>query len=349
MVLVAGFLLTSCSTRELGQTQSPPQEKIQVTDTQVLPEKVKVLHIMSYHSSWVWNQDQLNGFKKGLEGLDVQYKVIEMDTKRQDSQEWKEIIGQQARDLVDTWQPDLVYANDDDAQEYVVKYFVNSDIPFVFSAVNASPEKYGFVGSTNVTGVLEQEHFVESVQLLKEIVPDVKKIAIIIDESPMWDPVVARMKEKVNQFPEIEFIGWDVIHTFKEFKQRMAEYQTTVDAVGLIGIFNFKDEKGQNVPYQDVLQWTAENSNLPDFSFWKDRVAYGTLCTVTVSGYEQGLAAGRIARAIFEGKSPTSFPMETTGKGELVVSLARARRLNIDIRSDILLTAEIITDFAWEK
>jgi hypothetical protein len=165
----------------------------------------------------------------------------------------------------------------------------------------------------------------------------------------MWDPVVVRMKEKANQFPEIEFISWDVIYTFEEFKQRMTEYQTTADAVGLIGIFNFKDEKGENVPYQEVLQWTVENSNLPDFSFWKDRVAHGTLCTVTVSGYEQGLAAGKIARGILEGGSPTSFPMETTVKGELAVSLARAKRLNVDLKSDILLTAEVITDFAWEK
>jgi len=272
-----------------------------------------------------------------------------MDTKRHDSEQWKEQKGQEARSLIDSWQPDLVYANDDDAQEYVVKHYINSDIPVVFSAVNHSPEEYGFAESTNITGVLEQEHFVSTVQLLQEIVPNVKKIAVIVDESPMWNPVVARMQEKAAQFPELEFVSWDVVYTFEEYKQKMNEYQTTVDAVGLIGIFNFKDENGENVPYQDVLQWTAENSNLPDFSFWKDRVAHGTLCTVTVSGYEQGLAAGKMARGILEGESPANFPTHTTVKGEPAVSLARAQRLNIDIKSDILLTAEIFTDFAWEK
>jgi ABC-type uncharacterized transport system substrate-binding protein len=272
-----------------------------------------------------------------------------MDTKRHNSEEWKAQMGREARDLIDTWQPDLVYANDDDAQEYVVKYYVNADTPFVFSAVNHSPEKYGFTESTNITGVLEQEHFVGTVQLLQEIVPDVKRIAVIVDESPMWDPVVARMQKKAEQFPELEFISWDVIYTFEEFKQKMNEYQSTADAVGLIGIFNFKDENGENVPYQEVLQWTAENSNLPDFSFWKDRVAHGTLCTVTVSGYEQGLAAGKIAQGILEGETPASFPVQTTVKGEPAVSLARAKQLNIDIKSDTLLTAEIFTDFAWDK
>lgn len=313
-------------------------------------KKFKVLHIMSYDSSWVWNQDQFNGFKEALKDVDVEYQVFEMDTKRNSSQEWIEQVSQQAKELIDSWKPDLVYTNDDNAQEYVAKQYVNKDIPFVFSAVNASPEAYGFLGSTNVTGVLEQEHFVQTVRLLKKIDPDVKKIAAVFDDGPMWNPVRARMKAKQAQLPEVAFISFDVIVTFEEFKQKMTEYQTTADAVALIGIFRFKDENGKNVPYQDVLRWTAENSKLPDLSFWKDRISYGTLCSVTVSGYEQGLAAGKIARDILvEGKSPSDFAMEPTLKGELVVSLARAKKLDIKIPSDILLAAEVVKTFEWEK
>jgi ABC-type uncharacterized transport system substrate-binding protein len=157
------------------------------------------------------------------------------------------------------------------------------------------------------------------------------------------------MKQKQSQLPEVEFISWDVIHTFEEYKQKITAYQTTVDALALIGVFHFKDENGENVPYQDVLKWTAENSNLPDFTFWNDRIRYGTLCTVTVSGYEQGLAAGNIARGILvEGRSPASYPMEPTVKGEPVVSLARAKLLGIKIKSNILLTAKVMEEFEWE-
>jgi len=39
----------------------------------------------------------------------------------------------------------------------------------------------------------------------------------------------------------------------------------------------------------------GETVQLPDFSFWKDRIPFGTLCAVYVSGYDQGRAAGRIA------------------------------------------------------
>ena len=313
-------------------------------------KKWKILHIMSYHSPWKWTDDQFGGFQYALRGLDIEYKVFQMDTKRKSTLEWKEGIGKEARALIDTWKPDLVYTNDDNAQEYVSKYYVGKDIPFVFSGVNASPEKYGFVGSKNITGILEQEHFVESVRLLKRIMPDVTKIAVIIDEGPTWAGVVKRMETKFDQLPDIEFISWDIIKTFEEFKQKMKELQIRADAIALLGIFTFKDEKGDNVPYTEVLKWTAKNSKLPDFSFWKDRILYGTLCAVTVSGYEQGLAAGKIARGIIvEGKSPSNYPIKPTVKGEPVISLARAKKLGLKIKTGILLTVDVIEKFKWEK
>ncbi len=305
---------------------------------------------MSYHSPWAWTDNQFTGFKDGMKGVNAEYKVFQMDTKRKSSVEWKESVGRQARQLIDTWKPDLVYTNDDNAQEYVAKYYVDSDIPFVFSAVNADPGEYGFTGSRNITGVLEQEHFIGSVELLKMISPGIRKIAIILDDENTWTGVTRRIKQELKQLPGIEIVAWDVIHTFAAYKLKMQDYEGKVDAIGLLGIFTYKDAGGNNVSYIDVLKWTAENSKLPDFSFWKDRIAYGTLCTVTVSGYEQGLAAGKIARGILlDAKSPASYPMQPTVRGEVVISLARAKKLGIKLNSSILLTAEVVENFAWEK
>ena len=123
---------------------------------------------MSYHSPWKWTDDQFNGFKEALKGVDIQYKVFQMDSKRNTSETHVQEVSRQAKELIDTWKPDLVYANDDAAQAHVVTHYVNTQTPFVFSGVNANPLKYGFLGSTNVTGIMEQEHFLETVHLLKE-------------------------------------------------------------------------------------------------------------------------------------------------------------------------------------
>ena len=112
----------------------------------------------------------------------------------------------------------------------------------------------------------------------------------------------------------------------------------------------FKDTGGKNIPWQDVLRWTAENSNLADFTFWRDRIDYGTLVAVAVSGYEQGLAAGKLARKVLVDEiSPADLPMQPTLKGKPVVSLARAKKLGIKIQSGLLTSIESVDKFAWDK
>ena len=50
-----------------------------------------------------------------------------------------------------------------------------------------------------------------------------------------------------------------------------------------------------------------------------------------------------------EGRSPSSYPFKPTVKGEPVISLARAKKLGLKIKSGVLLSAEIIKTFEWEK
>jgi ABC-type uncharacterized transport system substrate-binding protein len=309
----------------------------------------KILYVMSYHSPWRWTDGQLDGFREAMAGVPAEYKVFQMDTKQNSTLEAKERKGREARALIESWNPDLVYTSDDDVQEYVAKHYINAELPFVFSGVNKDPKAYGFTGSKNITGVLEQEHFVESVRLLQTIAPDAKRIAAVFDNAQMWDPVMARMRERLKQLPGVEIVAWDSIRTWDEYQRKMKEYPARADAVALIGIFNFKDAAGKNVPYQDVLRWTAENSTLPDIGFWVDRVHYGTLAAVTVSEREQGVAAGRIARAILvDGRSPASFEMRATNKGLPVISLARASKLGLTVKSGVLLSAEVIEKFEWD-
>ncbi|MBZ4658375.1 MAG: hypothetical protein JG766_298 [Desulfacinum sp.] len=312
--------------------------------------RFKILHVMSYHSPWKWTDDQFNGFKAALKDLDVEYRVVQLDGKRNTSEAHLEKVSREAREIIESWRPDLVYATDDLAQARVAAHYVNRDIPIVFSGVNANPFKYGYVGSSNVTGIMEQEHFVETVNLLREIVPNVKRIAVIFDDDPTWEGVAERMLTLLPKLKDIEVVSWDVIRTFDHYKKRIKELPNEADAVALLGIFTFKDSSGRNVPYTEVLRWTAENSSLPDFSFWKDRISYGTLCAVTVSGFNQGFEAGKLARRILvDGVPPRSLTMHPSLKGEPVISLARARKLGLTIQASLLLSAEIVTQFKWEQ
>ncbi|MBN2180679.1 MAG: hypothetical protein JW715_02100 [Sedimentisphaerales bacterium] len=349
IVLLVGILFLKDTTPKTSKADIARTLDNKFTREPVEPaKKFKILHVMSYHSPWKWTDDQLEGFKEALSGLDVQYKIFQMDTKRQSSEQWKLKVSAEAQELVTTWKPDLVFTNDDDAQIYFAKHYVNTDIPFIFSAVNADPAEYGFEGSKNVTGVLERMHFVQTVRLLKQLVPSVRKIAIITDSGKMWDPMIKRLKRSESQLPQdVKIIDYHVLNTFKEFRETVTKCHGSVDAVGFLGVFEFKDENGSNVPLEQVQRWIIENSMLPDFSFWKDRVDKGTLCAVTVSGLAQGQAAGQIARdVLLEGRSPASFPMKATEKGIPIINLARAKKLNLNPNSSVLLMAEVVTEIS---
>src|SRR3989304_243143 len=153
VIVGAIYLVTTKGTEKLGL----------IPKTNLPTETFKILHVMSYHTPWEWTEDQLRGFKEALKDLKVEYKVYEMDTKRKSTEEWKQQAGKEAKKLVEDWKPDLVFTSDDNAQKYFAKDYVNASIPFVFSAVNSDPSVYGYVGSSNMTGVLEHEHFVETV------------------------------------------------------------------------------------------------------------------------------------------------------------------------------------------
>jgi ABC-type uncharacterized transport system substrate-binding protein len=349
-LVIAGCGGTSSPSAVSDPTAKPVDTQASQGNNPLPAKKLKILHIMSFNSPWEWTDTQFAGFKEQLKDLDIEYQVFQMDTKKNNTDELKEKLGKEARALIDSWKPDLVYTSDDDAQQFVTKHYMNSDIPFVFSGVNQTPDFYGFEKAKNITGVLETEHFVESVNLLKEIVPNMKKVAIIYDDGPQWIPMVARMKDREKQLEGIEVVAYDKILTYDEYKKKMKDYHGKVDAIGLIGIFNFKNEAGQNVPYDEVLKWTAENSHLPDFTFWKDRISFGTLSAMTVSGPEQGKAAGKVARQILvDGKKPSEIPMEPTAKGEPVINQARANQLNLKINTSLLLSVQIEKKYAWEK
>jgi len=310
----------------------------------------KILHVMSYHAPYEWTDELLRGFQEALADVDAEYNVFQMQTDLKSDEESKLAAGKAARELFESYKPDLVYTTDDNAQKYFAKYYINNSVPFVFAAVNSNAKDYGYVGSTNIAGVQEQEHILPSINFITKIKPSIKKITVITDSDATWPRVIDRIKAISKDLKDITITIVDPISKFADFKKKMIELQKTTDAICYLGVFRFQDEKGNNVPLIDVQKWIVENSKVPDFSFWGDRVMKGVFCSVIVSGYEQGLAAGKIARGILIDKKKTSdYPFEPTVKGVPMINLARAKKIGVTIESEILLTANVIEKYEWDK
>lgn len=103
---------------------------------------LRIFHVMSFDSPWRWTDGQYAGFKEGLGDVNAEYRVFQMDIKRYASAEQKAERGRLAREMIETWKPDLVYLSDDAAIEHVAAHYAGSTTPFVFSGANETLEEH---------------------------------------------------------------------------------------------------------------------------------------------------------------------------------------------------------------
>ena len=74
----------------------------------------KILYVDSYGQDYPWSA----GIARGIEAVlknhkNIQLKMIHMDTKRHNSEEFKIAAASQAKALIDSWQPQVVIASEE--------------------------------------------------------------------------------------------------------------------------------------------------------------------------------------------------------------------------------------------
>jgi len=300
----------------------------------------KVLLVFSYHLGYPWVVEETKGAEEILENRGAEIDKLYLDTKRNTSADWKKKVAEEAVKKIEEYKPDLVIVFDDNACKLVAKKYIDKDLPFVFCGMNGEPGDYGFP-APNITGVIERHHLEATINLLKQLVPDVKELAIITDDSPTSQGFIAGMK---GIRPSIEISEFYATNDFDAWKAKVRELQLRVDAIGIYMYHTIKEKNGEeSLPPEEVLGWTLQNSKLPDFTFSDFTVRDGVLCGVTMSGYEQGKAAAQIAIKILNGEKPADIPIECPGKGTPMVNEIRAKQLNIDIPTDVLKEVEILS------
>lgn len=326
-----------------------------------LPEKdrKRVLILHSYHAEYVWLKDVNKGILSGLaeerffpdKNITIEY--FYMDTKRKTSSDWVKKISQQAMEKIEAWQPHVVIATDDNAQKYVVAKMKNSGVNFVFLGVNADPMAYKFINSPDdpggtITGSIERARFEQTLRLLKRFVPNVRRIAIACDDGTTGASVVKRVLAKASEM-NIEIVASRRIGRFSEWKEYIKSIQNVADALLVVVYHTLKDENGKAVPGDEVLNWTINNSKLPDIGFWSWAVEGGLLCSEAISGYQQGHYAATVAAYVLMGQSPGDFPIDKPQRGEQCINLARADMLGITVPPDLKRVATVYSSIGSDK
>ena len=302
----------------------------------------KVFIVQSYHAGYDWTDGVNEAIIKVLDHAGIQHQVYYMDTKRKSSREWKEESGRAAEKEMISYNPDVVIAVDDDPQEFLVKkYAGHGKFQIVFCGVNGELEKYGYPAK-NITGILERTYADQSVKMLSQILPGIKKAAFIADDSSTASLVMGQIQRKAKTYPlPIELAQPEQPGTFEQWKNVIRKYdQDSSVGAFLIPLYHtVKKADGMSMNPSDVLGWTVKNTRKPIVGLWPFAPKDGALCAVVVDPVEHGTVAGQMAVAIAGGKKAGDLPVLENKKGYVIINGKTAQDLGIQVPYEIISSA----------
>ena len=293
--------------------------------------EARVLLIFSYHAEYTWHAEEARGVEEVLQREGVSYESFYLDTKQNTTDDWKEQIATSAKERIEEYDPSLVIVFDDNACALVARQYVGESLPFVFCGVNADPAEYGFPAE-NATGVLERPDFKGAVELLRLLVPNVEKVALLTDASPSAQGFAEGLEDVALPVALTEVYLTD---DFDGWQAKVLQIQSDVDAIGLFTYHTIRRQgEEESMSPDEVLQWTLENSGLPEFATLDFTVEGGALCGVALSAYEQGKTAAEIAVRILAGENPADIPVAIPQATRAMVNATRAAELGVDVSEE---------------
>ena len=304
----------------------------------------KVLVIHSYHPEYEWVSNISRGIKRVFESeKDIHVETFYMDTQNVLSEDRIIQAGKKAREIISQWDPDILITVDDNAQEYVGRYYAGKDRPkLIFCGVSAPIESYGYPAS-NVTGILETSTLKDAVVFLDKRIASVKSISVLTDESPSAKYSLSYAKSEIEKMGKM-VVSCDIAETLNQWKSKISSYQqNNSDAILIISYDFVKDEdNGRLVNSMELIGWTSLVSKIPIFGLRPDIVDKGALLGVITSGLEHGREAALIALGLLNGKSISDYPVKMAQGTVVMINKNTAQRLGIPMDMELLQSADVI-------
>ncbi len=300
----------------------------------------KILVVMSYHDEFVWQSETRKGIQDVL-SKSCELKYFNLDVKRNPQDGPKRAKEAYERYLF--FRPSAVIAADDAAQSLFVVPFLKNQArtPVVFCGVNADPAAYGYPAS-NVTGVIERYHNVQTIAFLKKLVPGIRSIAIIMGGSNPEEFFDRWTKQDIKAIP---LRLSDIVQpkTMEDAVEEAKKLSKRSDAIFLEHFESLKDRHGKLHSHKEiVLKLLSVINNKPTACANDYTVKAGCLCSVIKTGYEQGAIAAKMVLKILQGTPISRVPITRNYEGIKMLNVTTMNNLGINPPPEILRDVKLV-------
>jgi putative ABC transport system substrate-binding protein len=216
-------------------------------------------------------------------------------------------------------------------------------VPIVFNGV-ADPVGAGYVESMaspggNTTGFIQFEYTLSGkwVELLKEIAPELKRVAVLRDHD---------IASGVGQFAVIQSVapsaGVEVrainVRDAGEIERAIAKFASSPNG-GLI-----LTASAWAVVHRDLIIALAARYKLPAIYYRRYFATIGGLVSYGYEIIEQFRGAASYVDRILKGEKPADLPVQAPNKYELVINLKTAKALGITVPATLLSRADEVIE-----
>jgi putative ABC transport system substrate-binding protein len=307
------FLLSGCITNVWGQ-----EKQIVVGVTQIVEHPALDADRQGF-------MDALK--EKGyVEGKNVVYDVrIAQGNMATANSIAKELVGKNV---------DLIYSIATPTSQAVVN--ATKTIPIVFSSVT-DPLAAGLVKDLmkpggNVTGMMDRSPVDRQMDLLLQIVPDLKRLGVIYNAGE--DNSITSLKQIQE---EAKKRGFNVV--VATVSNSSDVFMAAKSLVGKADAVHIPTDNTVVSAFESVVKVCEEN-RIPLFAADVDSVTRGAIAAVAIDYYRLGRQGGEVAVQVLKGEKPGDIPVQTLRDLKLWVNKEAASRMGVALPEEILKQAD---------
>jgi len=231
--------------------------------------------------------------------------------------------------------PDLILAIATPAAQDIASK--TSEIPILITAVT-DPVGAGLVNSlekpgTNVTGTTDMNPIQEQFELMKKLIPNVKKVGIIYNAAEQNSTVQVDIAKQVAATLNIEILEATAASSADVL-------QAAQSLVGKVDAFYIPTDNTV-VSAADSVVKVSEENKIPIIAGESSVVDKGGLATIGINYKKLGYQTGEMAVRVLKGENPADMPIEKQKDYDTVVNVDAAKLLGIEIPDDVKKAAGI--------
>gem|GEM_PF-4356497 len=291
--------------------------------------KKKILIINSYHPTFTWTQQVIDGIRNMIEksGIKKDVYVEFLDAKRfpkeRNIQNFKSYIAKKYKKL----NFDIIITSDNAALEISLELqkSIFKEIPIVFCGYNGDAKK--IIGPKNiVTGIIEKWNPLGTLKLIKKIQPKVSRLYLIHDNTGSG---LSTLEDFTRSFISSNYSYLLTKSTNKSMPDILSEISKLESNSSVILLGYNRDTGGRIYNSIESANLFGMASSVPVYTIDESRFTDKIMGGDMLSGYSQGREAAKVALEILLDKSISNYPISSVPIKNLKINYTQLKKYNI--------------------